>query len=283
MFYTHPFEGSLNITFTPLYEIALKMEQNLILTSIENRVASVFLNRPDKRNALNFELVGELKSVLMNLNQDPTVKVIILKGKGEAFCAGADLAFLKSLQTNTFEENLADSSHLKELFEIIYNLDKVVLAQVEGPAIAGGCGLATICDVVFSVPEAKFGYTEVNIGFIPAIVSLFIIRKIGEAKARELLLSGRIIGADEALSNGMVNYMYAATEIEAKVNEYAQNLVKRTSASSLGLTKKLISTVQDLPLKEALNVAAEMNANARATEDCQKGIAAFLNKEKLAW
>lgn len=259
------------------------MEQNLILTSVENRVASVFLNRPDKRNALNFELVGELKSTLKKLNTDPEVKVIILKAKGDAFCAGADLAFLKSLQTNTYEENLADSSHLKELFEIIYHLDKVVIAQVEGPAIAGGSGLATICDVVFSVPEAKFGYTEVNIGFIPAIVSIFLIRKIGEAKARELLLSGRIISADEAYANGMVNYLCDPADIESKVNEYANNLVKRTSGSSLALTKKLMATVQDLPLADALNRAAEMNAHARATEDCQKGIAAFLNKEKLAW
>ncbi len=259
------------------------MEENLILISVENRVASVFLNRPDKRNALNFELVGELKSTLKKLNTDPEVKVIILKGKGDAFCAGADLAFLKSLQTNTFEENLADSSHLKELFEIIYTLDKVVIAQVEGPAIAGGSGLATICDVVFSVPEAKFGYTEVNIGFIPAIVSIFLIRKIGESKARELLLSGRIITAEEAFNNGMVNYICSPEEIETKVNEYAGNLVKRTSASSLALTKNLMATVQDLPLKDALNTAAEMNAHARATSDCQKGIAAFLNKEKLSW
>ncbi|MES2629137.1 MAG: enoyl-CoA hydratase-related protein [Bacteroidota bacterium] len=259
------------------------MEQDLILTSVENRIASVYLNRPEKRNALSFELVGELKSVLRKLESDPEVKVILLKARGDAFCAGADLAFLKSLQTNTYEENLADSSHLKELFESIYTLKKVVIAQVEGPAIAGGCGLATICDVVFSVPEAKFGYTEVNIGFIPAIVSIFLIRKIGESKARELLLSGRIITAGEALANGMVNYVCEAGEIEAKVLEYATNLVKRTSASSLSLTKELIHTVQDLPLTDALSRAAEMNAGARATEDCQKGIAAFLSKEKLVW
>lgn len=259
------------------------MNQQFILTNIENRIAHVYLNRPDKRNALNFELVGELKDVLKSLAKDDNVKVIILKAKGDAFCAGADLAFLKSLQTNTFDENLADSNHLKELFELIYKLNKVVIAQVEGPAIAGGCGLATVCDVVFSVPEAKYGYTEVNIGFIPAIVSIFVIRKIGEAKARELLLSGRIIGADEALQNGMINYICSPEEIEAKVLEYASNLVKRTSGSSLALTKELIATVQDLELVPALNKAAEMNAHARATSDCQKGIAAFLNKEKLQW
>ena len=259
------------------------MDQDLIITKIENRIASVYLNRPEKRNALNYELVGELKKTLKKLSTNQEVKIIILKGKGEAFCAGADLAYLKSLQTNTFEENLADSTHLMELFELIYRLNKVVIAQVEGHAIAGGCGLATICDVVFSVPEARFGYTEVNIGFIPAIVSIFLIRKIGEAKARELLLSGRTITADEALKNGMVNFMVPADQIEATVTEYSARLVKQTSGSSLSLTKELIAAVQDLELDAALKKAAQMNANARATDDCQKGIGAFLNKEKLNW
>ncbi len=211
------------------------------------------------------------------------VKVIVLKAKGDAFCAGADLAYLKQLQTNTYEENLADSTHLMELFELIYHLNKVVIAQVEGAAIAGGCGLATICDVVFSTPTAQFGYTEVNIGFIPAIVSIFLVRKIGEAKARELLLSGRIISAEEALNNGMVNYIAEPEAIEHTVHEYAKKLVNRTSGSSLALTKELIAKVQDAPLATALGLAAKMNAKARTTEDCQKGIAAFLNKEKLIW
>ncbi len=259
------------------------MDQDLIITSIENRVASVYLNRPEKRNALNFELVGALKQTLKHLSVNDDVKIIILKGKGEAFCAGADLGYLKSLQTNTYEENLADSTHLMELFELIYRLNKVVIAQVEGHAIAGGCGLATICDVVFSVPEAQFGYTEVNIGFIPAIVSIFLIRKIGEGKARELLLSGRVITAEEAKANGMVNYIISADNIEAEVNEYCRKMVNRTSASSLGLTKELIAKVQDAELDHALKIAAQMNATARATVDCQRGIAAFLNKEKLSW
>ncbi len=259
------------------------MSQSLVLLSITNRVATVSLNRPDKRNALNFELVRELKSTLLELASNDLVKVIVLTGEGEAFCAGADLAYLQQLQNNTYEENLSDSRHLKELFEIIYSLNKVVIAKVKGAAIAGGCGLACICDVVFSTTEAKYGYTEVNIGFIPAIVSIFLIRKIGESKARELLLSGRIITTDEALNSGLVNFVHTDAEIDNAVQLYADNLVRRTSASSLALTKELMMKVQDQPLKDALEIAAQMNANARGTADCQKGISAFLNKEKLLW
>ena len=137
--------------------------------NIENRIATIALNRPDKRNALNAVVITELKQALADCNNN-SVKAIVLKGNGEAFCAGADLAYLKSLQTNTFEENLADSKHLKDLFDTIYHYPKVVVAMVTGHAIAGGAGLATVCDFTFSVPEAKIGYTEVNIGFVPAIV-----------------------------------------------------------------------------------------------------------------
>ncbi len=255
----------------------------MIDSRIENRIGYITLNRPEKRNALNEAIVEELKNTFRKFEVDDAVKVIVLKANGEAFCAGADLGYLQQLQKNTFEENLADSNNLKELFELIYHLKKVVIAQVEGHAIAGGCGLATVCDVVFSVPEAKFGYTEVNIGFIPAIVSVFVIRKIGEAAARELLLSGRLIDATEANRQGFVNYVVAPEEMEATVEKYAGKMVARTSGQSLGLTKELIAMVQDHPVKEGLSKAAELNATARGTEDCKKGIAAFLNKEKLVW
>jgi methylglutaconyl-CoA hydratase len=138
--------------------------------TINNRVGYITLNRPDKRNALSFELIRELKEAFYNAERDDAVKVIVLRAHGEVFCAGADLAYLQQLQEFSYEQNLADSNHLKDLFFQIYTLQKVVIAQVQGHALAGGCGLATVCDFTFSVPEAKFGYTEVKIGFIPAIV-----------------------------------------------------------------------------------------------------------------
>jgi methylglutaconyl-CoA hydratase len=256
---------------------------NNITYEVKNRIASITLNRPEKRNALSYELVSELKSAFQAAGDDKNVKVIILKAEGKAFCAGADLAYLQSLQSNTYEENLADSRHLKELFEKIYTLPKVVIAQVQGHALAGGCGLATVCDLVFSAPEAKYGYTEVKIGFIPAIVKVFLIRKIGEAKAKQLLLTGDLISATEAKEMGMVNYLVAADELSSSVQSMAEKLCTQNSAQSMGTTKIMIAKVQELPVNEALEYAAEMNAKGRATEDCKKGIAAFLNKEDLSW
>ena len=159
---------------------------SLIIYSVKDRVGYITLNRPEKRNALSSELVTALKEAFATAKNDRDVKVIVLKANGESFCAGADLAYLQQLQQFSFQENLADSNHLKDLFLQIYQLEKVVVAQVQGHALAGGCGLATICDFVFAVPEAKFGYTEVKIGFIPALVSIFLIRKIGEQKAKQL-------------------------------------------------------------------------------------------------
>lgn len=255
---------------------------NFIEVNIENRIATIALNRPDKRNALNAVVVTELKQALADCNNN-SVKAIVLKGNGEAFCAGADLAYLKSLQTNTFEENLADSQHLKDLFDTIYHYPKVVVAMVTGHAIAGGAGLATVCDFTFSVPEAKIGYTEVNIGFVPAIVSVFLIKKIGEAKARELLLTGKLIYATKAAEINLINEVYSAEEIEQKTYSFVQKLITRTSGDSIALTKQLIADVQSMSIKDAFNHAAEINAKARATDDCQKGIAGFLNKEKVTW
>jgi methylglutaconyl-CoA hydratase len=256
---------------------------NLIEVTRKNRIFFITLNRPDKRNALNGEVVKELKKAFIDAESDDSSKVIVLRGNGAVFSAGADLDYLQQLQKNTYAENLADSSSLAELFKIIYHHNKVVIAQVEGHAIAGGCGLATVCDFTFVVPEANMGYTEVKIGFIPAIVSIFLIRKIGEQKAKELLLTGKLISSLEAKNLGLINDVIAADQIKQKVEEFAFSLCKQTSAQSLTLTKELISNVQELSLQDGLKYAAELNAKCRAESDCKKGIAAFLSKEKLTW
>lgn len=251
--------------------------------SVNNRIGYISLNRPDKRNALSHELVGELNDYFSKAETDDHVKVIVLRANGDAFCAGADLGYLQQLQNFTYEENLKDSNHLKELFLRIYNLRKVVIAQIQGHALAGGCGLATVCDFSIAVPEARFGYTEVKIGFIPAIVMIFLLRKIGEAKAKQLLLSGDLVSAQEALSLGLINKVVAREDLEKEVNRLATQLVESNSASSMAMTKQMIAQVQSMQLEEALTFASEMNAKARATTDCRKGIAAFLNKEKIVW
>jgi len=250
---------------------------------VKNRVGYITLNRPDKRNALNHLFVTELKTIVKRAENDTNVKVIVLKAEGSAFCSGADLEYLQSLQQFSYEQNLQDSIHLMELFKLIYQLEKVVIAQVQGHALAGGCGLASVCDFVFSVPEANYGYTESRIGFVPAIVMVFLIRKIGEAKAKELLLSGIILTSSKALDFGIVNWVVEESKIEDAVNSFAQQLCVTNSEQSMMLTKKMISEVQSLSLDEALRYACEKNAEARNSEDCKRGVTAFLNKEKLNW
>ncbi|MDX5348517.1 MAG: enoyl-CoA hydratase-related protein [Hymenobacteraceae bacterium] len=250
---------------------------------LDNRIGYITLNRPDKRNALNHQVVAELKYAFKTAEEDEACKVIVLRAEGKVFCAGADLEYLQKLQEFDYNENLEDSTHLMELFLMIYTLKKVVIGQIHGHAIAGGCGLATICDFAFTVPDAKFGYTEVKIGFLPAIVKVFLLRKIGEARAKQLLLSGDLITAQEAQHMGLVNWVVSEAELPLQVYEFAQKLCRENSQHSMEITKEMISRVQEMTLEDGLRYAAEMNAVTRGSEDCQRGISAFLNKEKLEW
>ena len=255
----------------------------LVDYSVKDRIGFITLNRPEKRNALSFELVEELKINFARAEGDDGVKVIVLRANGETFCAGADLSYLQKLQNFSKEENLEDSRLLKDLFYKIYTLNKVVIAQVQGHALAGGCGLATVCDFVYAVPEAKFGYTEVKIGFIPAIVMVFLIRKIGEQKSKHLLLSGELVSAESAVQFGLANKIVNKEKLETAVIDFALRLIKNNSGQSMGLTKRMIGEVQSMKLEDALEYAAEKNAEARASDDCKKGIQAFLNKDDLIW
>ncbi|HRJ28128.1 MAG TPA: enoyl-CoA hydratase-related protein [Cyclobacteriaceae bacterium] len=251
--------------------------------SVQERIAIITLNRPEKRNALSHALIAALKEAFDKAEKDEQVKAIILRANGEAFCAGADLAYLQQLQNFSYDENLSDSNHLKELFVKIYQNPKVVIAQVQGHALAGGCGLATVCDWAFAVPDAKFGYTEVKIGFIPALVSVFVLRKIGEGAARELLLGGELISAERALAIGLINRVVPAENLEKEVWNFTTRLIATNSAASMALTKKLLADTAGKSVEDALNLAASLNAHARNTEDCKRGISAFLNKEKIIW
>ncbi len=259
------------------------MHYEYISTSVQDRIRYITLNRAEKRNAFNFQLVTELKHAFHVAEEDENTKVIILNATGDVFSAGADLQYLQSLQNNSIEENLADSNHLKELYAAIYYHKKIVIAQVEGHAIAGGCGLATVTDFTFAVPEANFGYTEVKIGFIPAIVMVFLLRKVGETIAKELLLTGKLISAKEALNFHLINRVCSKETVKAEVRDFALKLCSETSGDSLSFTKKMISAVQNIADFAALDYAAEMNAEARMTKDCKKGIASFLAKEKIIW
>lgn len=262
----------------PLHVFLLSM----VTTETKNRIAYIILDRAEKRNALNDEMVAALKSAFNQAYTSDDCKVIVLKAAGEVFSAGADLAYLKQLQKNSYQENLEDSSSLAELFSLIYNGPKVVIAAIQGHAIAGGCGLATVCDFAIADSEAKFGYTEVRIGFIPAIVSYFLLRKIGETKAKELLLTGKLITAQEAVDIGMINRV-SNGDLDNAVSTLCTSLIEQCAQDSLKMTKHLVANLYHLSPKEAMKFTSEMNAAARASSDCHKGISAFLSKEKLKW
>ncbi len=256
---------------------------NTIDYAVKDNIGLITLNRPGKRNALSGEVVTELKAAFSAAESDDRVKVVVLNANGPAFCAGADLESLRQLQQFSYEENLADSIHLKDLLLQIYTLKKVVIAEVQGHAVAGGCGLATVCDFVFAVPDAMFGYTEVKIGFVPAIVMVFLLRKIGEARVKELLLSGDLVSAEDAHQLGMVNKIFTKEDLSSEVSAFARHLVTTNSLHSMMVTKQMIASVQSHPLEKALDLATEINAKVRASEDWKRGVNAFLNKEKINW
>ena len=256
---------------------------SLIQYQVEQRIAEITLNRPEKRNALNPELVKELTNAFVKAQNDDSAKVIVLKANGDVFSAGADLAYMQQLQNFSYKENIQDSTALKNLFQTIRALPKVVIAQVEGHAIAGGCGLATICDIVFAVPEAKFGYTEVKLGFVPAIVSCYLVQKVGETLAKKLLLSGDLFSSEEALKYNLIAYVTKAEKINQIVREYALNLSNNASGNSLALTKQLINQTTSTWLDNCLEIAIKVNAKTRESDDFRKGIASFLAKEKINW
>lgn len=254
-----------------------------VLTEITDRIGYITLNRPEKRNALSPELIAGLYAAFEEMNSNDDVKVIVIRSTGKAFCAGADLAYLQQLQGFSYEENLEDSRRLMDLFNLIYCLPKVVIAEVQGHALAGGCGLTTVCDFAFAVPDALFGYTEVRIGFVPALVSVFLQEQIGAAKTQELLLSGEFVSATKAAELGLITGVEPTEFLEKYVREFATMLITQNSGFSMGKTKILLRELNRATRNKWLELAAEMNATTRAHADCKKGIAAFLNKTTPDW
>ena len=255
---------------------------DFVNSEIIGRIGFVILNRPDKRNALNPQLVNEVTSVMKEFNANETIRVIVIKSSDKPFCAGADLSYIKALSDFTFEENLEDSNRLKHMFELIYNSPKITISQVEGPAIAGGCGLAQMTDFCFASDEAIFGYSEVKIGFIPALVMVYLREKIGMNLLNKWLLTGSVFAADEALKDGLIYKISTPEKIESEVIAFADKIASSTSGDSIRLTKLLMREIPPNRLN-ALELAAKSNAEARQTGDCKRGISSFLNKERIKW
>src|SRR5690242_5242138 len=257
------------------------MEYKTIALSFDSGVATITLNRPEKRNAVSFALVEELLGALDDIEQSSAL-VVILTGAGKAFCAGLDLDELKNLLGKTSEENVEDSSRMGRIFRRIYDFPLPTIAAVNGAAIAGGTGFATMCDFTLAVPEAKFGYTEVRIGFVPAIVSSILVWQVGHKIARDLLMTGRLFDAAEAYRFGLANEVVPPERLMDRARELAALLLEN-SPSSVRLTKKLINSFIARPLDEQIAQAVEDNACIRTTADFREGITAFLEKRKPRW
>jgi methylglutaconyl-CoA hydratase len=248
------------------------------------RRATVTLRRPAKRNALDDVMVQELTAAFTAAGRDPGVKVIVLNAEGTAFCAGADLEYLHRIASYDLEAHRADSRRLAALYRLIYELRKPVVAVVQGPALAGGCGLASVCDfIVASREHARFGYTEVHIGFIPAVVMVFLIKRVGEGRARDLVLRGAVLEAEEAKEAGLASIVVPQKSLAGAVETLVGALLKENSASSMGLCKDMLAKLHGMNFLDAIDFAANMNAAARMTTDCKVGIEAFLAGEKIQW
>src|SRR6202167_928646 len=257
------------------------MNYQTLQLDFEPAIATITLNRPDKRNAISYELIHDLIRALEEVNNS-SVRILILTGKGKAFCSGMDLDNLKALIGRTQEQNLEDSRTMVSLFRSLYEFPKPTIAAVNGAAIAGGTGLALLCDFTLAVPEAKFGYTEVRIGFVPAIVSTFLLRQVGEKQARDLLLTGRIFSAEEAARMGLINEIVAPENLVARARELAA-LLLQNSPTSLRATKRLLSEHGRTERDAQMEAAVRENAAIRNTADFREGMASFFEKRKPVW
>lgn len=257
------------------------MNYKTIQLAHDSGVATITLNRPDKRNAISFDLIDDLLHGLEEVAKSDAI-ILILTGAGKAFCSGMDLDNLKALIGRSPEQNLKDSETMVRLFRALYEFPKVTIAAVNGAAVAGGTGLALLCDFTLAVPEAKFGYTEVRIGFVPAIVSTFLLRQVGEKQARDLLLTGRLFGAEEAVRLGLVNEVVPSDQLITRARKLAA-LLMENSPESLRATKQLLTDHARSELDSQIAAAVRENAAIRNTADFREGVTSFLEKRKPVW
>lgn len=257
------------------------MAFHTLLLDLAPPLATITLNRPDKRNAISPQMIEELLAAL-DQAENSAARVVLLTGNGKAFCAGMDLDALRAISSQSAEQNLDESRRMARMFRRIWSYPKPMIAAVNGAAIAGGCGIATLCDFTLAVPEASFGYTEVRIGFLPAIVSVFLRRQVGEKIARDLLLTGRILGAEEAHRIGLVTEILPADRLLERAREIAETLIAN-SPESLRLTKRLLRHCAEGEIDRELELAVAENAAIRATPDFREGLTAFLEKRPPKW
>src|SRR5215831_12049410 len=248
-----------------------------VLYTSSDFLARITLNRPDKRNALNDELIAALKEALRRAHDDEQVKAVVISGAGSDFCSGADLAALQKISTASVAENLEDARSLMEVFTLIRSLRPPVIAAVKGRALAGGCGLASACDIVLAARSSRFGYPEVKIGFVPAMVMAILRRNVSEKRAFELLTLGNEISADEAVAIGLANRVIDDEAFDDEIDAFIEQYLK-TSSSAVALTKSLLYQIDAMSFEDALRCGVDLNVTARMSTDCKQGIERFLRR-----
>jgi methylglutaconyl-CoA hydratase len=249
----------------------------VVLYEVTEGVARITLNRPAKRNALNDDLISGLKTLLRRAHDDDEIKVVLLAGAGSDFCSGADLAALQKIATASVKENLEDASALMDLFMLIRGTRQPVIAAVKGRALAGGCGLASACDLVLAARSSRFGYPEVKIGFVPAMVMAILRRNVSEKRAFELLALGNELSAEEAVNFGLANRVIDDEAFDDEVDAFVEQFAK-VSSSAVALTKKLLYQIDAMSFEDALRCGVDTNVTARMSNDCKQGIERFLRK-----
>jgi len=255
------------------------MSDDILLFEVADGVATLTLNRPEKRNALNGALVGALTQAVAKAAEADDARVLVITGAGKDFCSGADLAELERITEMGAEENLEDARTLGALFVALRSVSKPVVAVVRGRALAGGCGLATACDLVLAHEGAQFGYPEVHLGFVPAMVMAILRRKVTEGRAFELVARGSRVDAQEARRIGLVNQVFPDSSFDDATAAYLAELAAKP-ASALALTKALLYGLDDLDFEAGIEKGAHVNAEARMTEACRDGVRRFLRSSR---
>lgn len=259
-----------------------KNPTKMVLVEINESVAWLSFNRPEVHNAFNAVVIQEMTEAVNRVNEDDSVRVVVLTGKGKSFCAGADLNWMREIVDYSYEQNLEESTALAEVLHMIFSLPKPTIAKVNGPAIGGGTGFLSACDIAVAAEEAVFGLSEVKIGLVPAAISPYVIRKIGESKAREYFLTGRRISAERAREIGLVNEVVPGKELSKTVDNLI-GLFLTSGPEAIASCKELIFNVPLMTMEEAKEYTAKMIAGLRISEEGQEGMAAFLEKRKPRW
>ena len=259
----------------------MNRKYNNIEIKILKNVLNINLDRPEKKNALNPEMINDLQEVLNKYKKDKTIRVVLISSNCDVFCSGADIKYLHKMLHFNYQKNLKDSKILMCLFNTMLLYPKLIISKVCGAAIAGGCGIITASDIVFSSENSKYGYPEVKIGFTPALVSTLLINKVNTSHANKLLLTGEIINAQKALEIGLINYIYNENNIDSNIQQFIDTFIQNTAPTSIERTKKTIYINTDMEKK--LKKAAEINAQSRRGNDFKKGITTFLKKEPINW